>query len=176
MADPRKIYWDTSCFICFLNRSETERRRICEDVLRHAQAGKILLHTSTWAIAETVRPRAKSLPHARRLTIQESAAIDGMFRWSWIKKLDVDQRVAFRAVQLSRDFNLTPADAVHAATAILWNLDVLQRWDRDFSRVSHLIPSEDPTILTVSGAQTSLEGTGFDLPRLGPHPDDFQTA
>jgi len=109
MASPaRKVYWDTSCFICFLNRKELDRRKICEDVLRNAQAGNIVLHTSTWTIAETVKPKAKSLPGARTLSAKEIAAIDSMFRWSWIKKIDVDQRIAFRSVELSRDFNLDP--------------------------------------------------------------------
>lgn len=167
---PRKVYWDTSCFICFLNKAELDRRRICEDVLRNAQAGTILLHTSTWTIAETVKPKAKSLPGSRALSAKEIAAIDAMFRWAWIKKIDVDQRIAFKSVELSRDFNLTPSDAIHAASAIIWKMDVLQKWDRDFSKVSHLITVEEPAIITPPAPQTTL----FEPPRLGPHPDDFE--
>ena len=33
----KKFYWDSSCFICFLNRDETTRRLICEDVRRFAR-------------------------------------------------------------------------------------------------------------------------------------------
>lgn len=172
MADVRRVYWDTSLFICFLNRYELERRRICEDILRHAQAGAILIHTSVWSIAETVRPKAASLPGAKRLTPREIALIEGMFRWSWIRKIDVDQRVAFKAVELSRDFGLSPSDAIHAATAILWKLDALQRWDRDFSRIGQLIAVEDPSPLS---RQPTLPEEGFEPPRLGPHPDDFET-
>ena len=62
-----------------------------------------------------------------------------MFRWPWLKKIDVDQRVAFKAVELARDYRLLPADAVHAASAITHQLDELQRWDRDFSKIDHLI-------------------------------------
>ena len=167
---PRKVYWDTSCFICFLNKAELDRRRICEDVLRNAQAGNILLHTSTWTIAETVKPKAKSLPGSRALSAKEIVAIDGMFRWTWIKKIDVDQRIAFKSVELSRDFNLTPSDAIHAASSIIWKLDVLQKWDRDFSKIGHLIAVEEPAIVTGPTTQTTL----FEPPRLGPHPDDFE--
>src|SRR5438309_357360 len=109
MASARKIYWDTGCFICFLNKNELERRTICEDVLRHAQAGAVELGTSVWSIAETVRPKAKNLPGARPLTPAEIAAIDSMFKWTWIRKFDVDQRIAYRAVELSRDFGMHPA-------------------------------------------------------------------
>jgi hypothetical protein len=41
MSKPRKVYWDTTCFICFLNRNEDVRRKICEDVLVHAERGEI---------------------------------------------------------------------------------------------------------------------------------------
>jgi predicted nucleic acid-binding protein len=148
----------------------TGAARLCEDVLRNAQSGTILLHTSTWTIAETVKPKAKSLPGARALSAREITAIDSMSRWSWIKKIDVDQRIAFRSVELSRDFNLTPSDAIHAATAIIWKLDVLQKWDRDFSKVGHLITVEEPSIITPPNPQASM----FESPPLGPHPDDFE--
>jgi hypothetical protein len=104
------------------------------------------------------------------LSAKEIEAIDGMFRWAWIKKIDVDQRVAYKSVELSRDFNLTPSDAIHAATAITWKLDVLQKWDRDFSKVAHLIAVEEPTIISPPKSQGIL----FESPRLGPHPEDFE--
>jgi len=162
------IYWDTTCFICFLNRSELDRRAICEDVLRNAKEGHVSLYTSTLTIAETLYPRRANLPNPRRLTPDESQLIDGMFRWSWLKKIDVDQRIAFYAAELARDYNLYPSDSIHAATAILTpSISTLQRWDRDFSRVSHLVDVGDPSRL-------SLQGTFDDiLERIGPHPDDL---
>jgi hypothetical protein len=53
----KTVYWDTSCFICFLNKQETERRLICEDVLKYARDGKIEIWTSTWTIVEVIRPK-----------------------------------------------------------------------------------------------------------------------
>ena len=164
---PRRIYWDSSCFICFLNRDELERRAICEDILRNAQNGMITLYTSTLTIAEVIYPRRSSLPNPRRLTPAEATHIGNMFRWRWLKKVDVDQRVAFRAAELARDYSLYPADATHAATAILQGVDALQRWDRDFDRIAHLVNVEDPV-------RVSIQATFDDiLARIGPHPDDF---
>ena len=144
-----QIYWDSSCFLCFLNKLEEERRKICEDVLTHAQSGDIVLYTSTYTIAEVIRPKAKSLPGATKLTPEEIEKISGMFQWPWLRKIDVDQRVAMHAVTLSRDYNLYPADAVHAASAILRKAQVLQRWDRDFDKVNHLIKVEEPQMITL---------------------------
>ena len=164
----RHIYWDTSCFICFLNRNELDRRAICEDILRNAMDGRVTLYTSTLTIAETLFPRRSSLNNPRRLTSTETQLIDGMFRWIWLKKIDVDQRIAFFAAELARDHNLYPSDAIHAATAILApNIDTLQRWDRDFNRVSHLVNVEDPSRISLQAAFDDI------LDRIGPHPDDL---
>jgi len=169
MANPRRIYWDTSCFICFLNRDELDRRAICEDILQNAKNGNITLYASTFTIAEVIYPKRSGIPNPRRLTSQQIQLISDMFRWKWLKKIDVDQRVAFRAVELARDYNLLPSDAIQAATAIIRNVDALQRWDRDFSRVDHLINVEDPTRISI---QASFDGI---LKRIGPHPDDFDS-
>ena len=163
----RRIYWDSGCFICFLNQSELERRAICEDILRNAQKGNVILYTSTFTITEVIYPKRSSLPGARRLTTLEVEQISNMFRWRWLKKINNDQRVAFRAVELARDYGLLPGDAIHAASAILVQVDALQAWDRDFSRVAHLVNVEEPSRMSV---QSSFDDI---LARIGPHPDDF---
>jgi len=57
MSEPQRFYWDSSCFICFLNKDEAARRVVCEDVLRHARNGAVEVWTSTWTIVEVIRPR-----------------------------------------------------------------------------------------------------------------------
>jgi hypothetical protein len=61
-AKPRKLYWDTSCFICFLNADEQDRRYICTDILRHAELGDVEIWTSTITIAEVIRPKDRFSP------------------------------------------------------------------------------------------------------------------
>lgn len=58
---PKKVYWDSSCFISLLSgdqSNEAPRASICEDILNHARNDQILLYTSVWTIAETIRPRS----------------------------------------------------------------------------------------------------------------------
>ena len=81
-----------------------------------------------------------------------------MFEWPFLKKMYVDERVASRAVEYARDFGLKPGDAVHAASAILQSCDVLQRWDRDFDKVQHLIKVEDPKRLSPQSGLPFPEG------------------
>jgi predicted nucleic acid-binding protein len=102
-----------------------------------------------------------------RLTKAQINMIAGMFEWKWLQKVLIDERTAKKAVELSRDYDLKPADAIHAASAILKKVDALQRWDRDYDKVKTLIVVEDPKRLS---AQTDLIP---DFRRLGPHPDDF---
>jgi predicted nucleic acid-binding protein len=151
MIDVPKKYWDSSLFICFLNSDEDERRKICQDNLEHAKDGNIVIITSVWTIVEVIRPRRQSLPSAEKLTPDQIAKIQTMFEWDWIKKIQVDERVAKKAVELCREYDLHPSDSIHAASAILNipnGVDVLQKWDRDFNKIAHLIKVEEPKFLT----------------------------
>jgi len=203
MSEPQKLYWDSSCFICFLNKGtlEEERRTICEDVLRHARNGDVEVWASTWTIVEVIRPKRhgsaplpawatkaieaieKEFPTAReeleklwkryqandpatKLTPVQIEKIQGMFEWPFIKKINLDERVAVKAVELARTCGLRPADSVHAASALTAKIPVLQRWDRDFEKVSHLITVEEPKMITPEKPLfASL---------VGPTPEDFE--
>jgi len=86
----RRIYWDTSIFLCFLGIGEEVRRRICEDILQHAADGEIRLYTSTYTIAEVIKPKKKSIPNARKLTADEITKIKAMFRWPFLTTIELD--------------------------------------------------------------------------------------
>ncbi|HWS86799.1 MAG TPA: PIN domain-containing protein [Pyrinomonadaceae bacterium] len=184
MSEPRKLYWDSSCFISYLNENERERREICEDILEHARNNAVEIWTSTFTIVEVIRPRwqvsaplpewavkaieavEEEFPEARReletlwqrhqsahtaarLTAEEIKLVSAMFEWEFVQKIVVDEPVANAAVKLARDFGLKSADAIHAASAMVRKVDVLQRWDRDFDKVRHLITVEDPKMMSV---------------------------
>ena len=142
------VYWDTTCFICFLNKSEKARSEVCEDILQRAKSGDIVIYTSTLTIAETIRP--KNAGKGKPLTAEQVAKISDMFKWRWLKKIDLDQRIAFKAAEISRDYGLKPADAIHAASALsLKQIQVLQHWDRDYSKISTLIRAENPQVVSL---------------------------
>src|ERR1700733_10247926 len=116
----RRLYWDSSVFLCFLNREEAERRTICEDVLQHASMEEVRIVTSTYTIVEVIRPKKRALPKSHALTPEQVAQIKGMFRWPFITTIELDERTSLFASDLARDQGLAAADAVHAASAILW--------------------------------------------------------
>lgn len=202
MSEPEKKYWDSSCFICFLNKGEDHRRAICEDVLRQARDGNIEIWTSTWTIAEVVRPKragTQPLPDwavkaigllekdhpkikgemealwkryqvgnpAVKLTPAQIDIISKMFQWDFIKKIDLDERVGTKAVEIARDYQLKPPDAVHFASAIIAKTPVFQAWDRDFDSINHLVRVEEPQF--ISAQQPLFNGMSLE----SPIPDDF---
>ncbi|MGA8143649.1 MAG: PIN domain-containing protein [Candidatus Acidiferrales bacterium] len=151
----RAIYWDSTVFLCFLKKHEVERRSICEDILRHARDGKLSLYTSSFTITEVIKPLRRESTGPRPLSSDEVADIQGMFQWPWLKKIDLDQRVAQNAVNLGITYALTPADAIHAASAIVAKVDVLQQWERSagFEKISRLVPVETPRMITYGVVQ-----------------------
>jgi predicted nucleic acid-binding protein len=165
----RTLYWDSSIFLCFLNRDEELRRNICEDILQHASMEELRIVTSTYTIVEVIRPKRKSIPRAATLRPEEIKKIKDMFRWPFIITIELDDRTAHLASDLARDYGLQPADSVHAASAILWKADVLQAWDRDFSSIAHQITVEEPQFIS---KQTAFEG--MKQSRIGPTPGDFE--
>jgi predicted nucleic acid-binding protein len=167
----RRIYWDTSIFLCFLNRDEQDRSKICEDVLQHAAMDEVVILTSTYTIVEVIRPKRRSVPASRQLTQKQVERIKGMFRWPFILTIELDDRTALFASDLAREHGLHPADAVHAASAILWGADALHAWDRDFSSIGHRVAVEQPKFISV---QTAFEG--MDASRIAPSPDEFEDS
>ena len=186
---PRKLYWDSSCFICFLNNADYEvaRRAVCEDVLYNAENGVVEIWTSTFTIVEVIRPKRhgsaplpawavraiesveKELPQARgemetlwrryqsndpatKLTTEQIEKIKGMFEWDFVNLIELNQMVA------------RPPDAIHVASALARRCSELQRYDRDFEKVKHLISVEEPKQIS---AQASLFAAA-------PKPEDFQ--
>lgn len=161
----KRLYWDASVFLCFLSEEEEERREICEDILQHASDGKVELITSMYTLVEVIRPKAIKWPAP--LTDAQVAKLEGMFKWAWIKKIQVHEELALAAVRLAREKGLKPADAIHTATAIQERADELQRWDYDFNKVASLIAVTEPSYLS----QRPL----LNVRRpIGPTPSDFR--
>ena len=159
-----RLYWDTSVFLCFLSEEEEERRQICEDVLHAGKDGKVYIVTSMFTLVEVIRPKAIKHPHA--LTEEQVSKLRGMFSWPWLKKIQIHEQLALDASDLARDYQLKPADAIHAATAIAEKCDELQCWDRDFNKVASRISVTSPKYVSqmpLLQVKTPIGPTPFDF-------------
>jgi predicted nucleic acid-binding protein len=91
----------------------------------------------------------------KALSGEEVNQLQKMFRWDFIHKIQVDERTAQRAVKLSQQYGLRPADAIHAASALLKPCDCIQHFDKGYGKIADLIQVEEPTRIT---AQFILQG------------------
>jgi predicted nucleic acid-binding protein len=95
-----------------------------------------------WEFYERNTRATRLLPEA------DAKRIRAMFDWSWIKKIQVFPAIAHKATEIARAHNMKPGDSIHVASALARNCDVIQRWDRDYTRTDSLIPSEEPAWLS----------------------------
>jgi hypothetical protein len=75
----------------------------------------------------------------RTLSDAEIKGIKQLVNPNRIRTIQVDDKIANAAVDLSRTVGLKPVDAIHAASAIalhkLKKIEVLQYWDKDYEKV-----------------------------------------
>ena len=87
--------------------------------------------------------RRNTLPQ-RLVSEPDALKIRAMFEWPFIQKIDVVPVVSQRAAEICRTHNMKAGDAVHVASALYRNCEVIHRWDRDFTKTDSLIPSAEP--------------------------------
>lgn len=149
---PERRYWDAGVFIAWI-KGEAGRAPTCEGIIREAQAGRCLIYTSTITLAEVTKIRGGAL--TERDTATEET-ISAFFRNEYVKLIPVDYSTGVLARQLIWEFpHLGPRDAIHIATAIRAEADVIETYDvHDFGRVTRDI------------AAGSDEERGMRLPRI----------
>ncbi len=144
MANPEKVYWDSSVWIALIkgeNVKGVDRCVVPRMILEDATDGKVTIFISRLTIVEVHKKR-----NYASLTKEEDDRVQAeFFQHEYIKKIDVDSRVAQRARQLAWDYSLRPNDAIHVASAIKVNAEILHHWDGDFEKVPpEIMPSEEP--------------------------------
>ena len=137
MADPfRRPYLDSSVFFALIKQESIPcpggltRWEIAERIFGGAEAGPYPIYTSAATIAEVRRIRNQNEP----LSQAETQQIREFFQHSYILTIDVTREIAEKAQELGAEYNLTPIDAIHLATAIQCDCDVLLVWDKRFSQ------------------------------------------
>ena len=121
------VYWDSNCFIAVL-ASEIERIDTCLAIILRAERGEIEMITSYLALVETVK-----VPGADDMEAEEQ--IRQFFDNPFIRKVELEGRIAQEARRLQRVTNLKANDAVHLATALFVGADVLHTYDTDLLRL-----------------------------------------
>lgn len=118
-------YWDSSVFLAWL-LPEPERADDCRSVIRAAQKGDIIIVTSAITLTEVIR-----LKNRPSLKEDQENKIRSFFRNQYISVRNLDRFVAEQARQLIWRHGIKPKDATHLATALRWEVPVLDTYDGD---------------------------------------------
>lgn len=141
-----KPYMDASVFMAHIKEEKVPCRGrtridITRDLFSDAERGLYKIHTSFLTIAEVRRLKeaGKSLepdelPTAQRLFTR-------YIENQWIEPIVVDRPVSEKAQELGAVYGMSPTDAIHLASAILWQCNVLMVWDKG-TFTKHFSPDE----------------------------------
>lgn len=121
---PDRIYWDSNAFLAWL-QNERGREAACRDTLDAAQRGDFLIVTSALTLAEVLWMKGSP-----RLTEDKAELLNGFFRRSSLRVVNLDRKVAQGAQRLVWERGIKPKDSVHVATAIQYECPILETFDR----------------------------------------------
>lgn len=124
------IYWDSVTFLAYF-QSEADRVDLCQSTLERAEAGDVLIVTSTLTIAECLW-----LKGGPKLAKDRAPILRQFFRHSYISLRNVTRATSELAQDLVWDHGLKPKDAIHAATAMEINATVIETFDNGFIKCS----------------------------------------
>lgn len=151
MVSPTKIYWDSCAWLGLIN-GEPKRKPDLDAVYGLAKRGVLELWTSTIAIVEVNRLESE-MNTSRPITTDGDRIIDGILFQPFVKLVGMDTLVAKRARALLRN---TPGltkrpDAMHLATAILWNIPLFHTYDgNDLLHLNGKIMCLDGTVMQIT--------------------------
>jgi predicted nucleic acid-binding protein len=135
---PRSIrYWDAGVFLALLKNEEWRIAEI-QAVLKAAEAGQVLIVTSSVSLVEVVKLDQKQaiieIPPA------DCAKIEGFFQRSYISVRLLDPRVSAMARQYIWQHGLSTRDAMHLATAVRYRIPQLDTYDQGLLDLNGQIP------------------------------------
>ncbi len=126
--------WDSSVIIGYL-AGDQRLNPVCSQIIQQAERGETEILVSQMAIVETAYLRGLSDVDSERL-------IKEFFSREYVISVNVDGPVSSIAQSLVRKYrnnpNIKPQDAVHLATAILWQIPALETVDQPFTRFDGL--------------------------------------
>jgi predicted nucleic acid-binding protein len=126
-----RIYWDSCAWIGFLN-GEPDKKRELVIVYGNARQKLYEIWTSTIAMVE-VRRLADEKQNPKPLGDGNHKKIEDLFRQPFVKPIPLAVDIADHARTLFRATRGLGKwqDAVHLASALRWNADVLHTYDND---------------------------------------------
>jgi predicted nucleic acid-binding protein len=133
-TDSQLVYIETSMIIAFL-KGEEGRVEESKAALFEAEKGHIRTMTSAFTIAEVVKVEGGTIVE------KSEKMIEDFFKQPWLRIVMVDRRVATKARRIARELSLKPADAIHVATALLYQAQYIYTYDDRILGLKATLPS-----------------------------------
>jgi len=152
MAIRSRRYWDSSVFIAWL-AEETVDGRVdkCRPVIKAAEAGQVIIVTSSLTLVEVIRLKGKpAFDPAKEDMIQR------FFMQEYIVVRQLDRHLGEVARSLIWKHGFWPKDSVHVATALEARADQLDTFDDELCRKSRMI-GEPPLVIAAPDLPEQLE-------------------
>lgn len=132
-TNPKRICWETSCFIARFNEEPT-RIDVCKAILEAAKKGELTLYTSYMTMCELVKIKGEYASEAEDKIVE-------FLRNPWIHLVAIDFAVSRITRDLVRRHKLDVRDAIHLATAIRLKVDAFHTYDsKDLLALNGKIP------------------------------------
>ena len=147
MSSPSLHYWDSNTFINIIQGNEPDGGNDLRQTVDMLHRGLLRVVTSTFTLAEVVRPRRWSNPS---LNPSEANRVIQVFNDPNIMLIDLTEHIASRGRQLQWALNIKPADSIHVSTA-------------EFAKVAKLETYDEPLITNVNGADSSIFRHPFEI-------------
>jgi predicted nucleic acid-binding protein len=138
-----RVYWDTMLFVYWLEDHPQFAQRV-QEIHSKMEQRKDLLCTSAFALGEILVGPYKLKAADVGQVIREH------FKTSAIELLPFDAQTAELYARIRADHNVSPADAIHLATAAQANVHLFLTNDRRLSRLTV------PGIHFIAGLDTNL--------------------
>ena len=131
----QRPYADSSFFFAIIKKEEIPcpggltRWQVAKRIVGDAEHGDYHLYTSTVTLAEVRRIREKR----EQFSQNEIETVRAFFENDFIRLIEVSREIGEKAQILGAQYGIYPMDALHLATAIHWDCDVLLVWDKQFA-------------------------------------------
>jgi predicted nucleic acid-binding protein len=145
-----KVYWDACAWIGLINE-EADKVRGLEYFYTKAKANEIEIWTSLLNYAEVFKYRFED-GNPKPWPEESAQKIRDIIEQPFVVRLNVDFNVAVKARELLRTVSdlKRPNDAIHLASALLFDVDEMHTYDRPhLLALDGKVPRADGTLLKI---------------------------
>ncbi|MGA3280128.1 MAG: PIN domain-containing protein [Smithella sp.] len=131
MTKIKRVYWDSCNWIELINEENEDRLKPLRYFFELAQNKEVEILTSTFTLAEVFKLRCENA--AKQLPEEKDKIFEDFLGQPFVILVQVTREIGTYARRLLRrlDGLKVPQDAIHLATAAIYNVDELHTFDTD---------------------------------------------